>query len=82
MSWLVAIIVGFLAGSIAAWLMPGGGNRWYVDIILGLLGGVVGGWIFSLLGVAAGSGFWGTLLVSIIGACILIWIGRLFTKKA
>lgn len=79
---IVALITGFLAGSIAAWLMPGGGNHWIVDIILGLLGGVVGGWVLGLLGLSAGTGWWSSLIVGIIGACILIFIGRLFRGKS
>lgn len=78
---LITIITGFIAGSIAAWLMPGGGNSWIVDIILGLLGGVVGSWVLSLLDLSAGDSWWAGLVVAVIGACILIFIGRLFTKK-
>lgn len=81
MSWLITIITGFIAGSVAAWLMPGKGNSWIVDIILGLLGGVVGGWAVGLLGLSSGDSWWGGLVVAIIGACILIFIGRLFTGK-
>lgn len=80
---LSAIITGFIAGSIAAWIMPGkGGNPWYVDIILGILGGVVGGWVLSLLNLQAGDSWWAGLIVGIIGACILILIARLFKGKA
>lgn len=78
---IITLITGFLAGSIAAWLMPGKGNSWIVDIILGLLGGVVGGWVLGLLDLSSGGTWWGNLIVAIIGACILILIGRLFTGK-
>lgn len=82
MGILASLICGFLAGAIASWLMPGGKSGCIVNIILGLLGGVVGGWVFSLLEVSSSTGFWGTLVVSIIGACILLFIyNALFHKK-
>lgn len=81
MIMISAIITGFIAGSIAAWLMPGKGNPWFVDIILGILGGVVGGWVLGLLGLSASGSWWSGLIVGIIGACILIFIGRLFKGK-
>lgn len=81
MSILVSLLVGLLAGVIASWLMPGGAKGWIMNIILGLLGGVVGGWVFSLLNIAAGNGFWGSLITAIVGACILIAIYNLLTKK-
>ena len=43
--------------------------------LLGILGGFVGGFVFKLLGLAA-TGVIGSLLVSVVGACICIWIGR------
>lgn len=76
-----AIITGFIAGSIASWIMPGGDRHWIVDIILGILGGVVGGWTLGMLGLQAGESWWASLVVGIIGACILIFIGRLFSRK-
>lgn len=81
MGLIGSLITGFIAGSLASWIMPGGGRHWVVDIILGLLGGLVGGWVFTLLGIEAGGGWWINLIIAIIGACILIFIGRLFGKK-
>ncbi|MBR8702550.1 GlsB/YeaQ/YmgE family stress response membrane protein [Porphyromonas levii] len=81
MGLIGSLITGFIAGSLASWIMPGGGRHWIVDIILGLLGGLVGGWVFDMLGIATGGGWWINLIIAIIGACILIFIGRLFSKK-
>lgn len=82
MGLIGSLITGFVAGSLASWIMPGGNRHWIVDIILGLLGGLLGGWIFDkLLGVATGGSWWMNLIVATIGACILIFIGRLFKKK-
>jgi len=52
-----------------------------VNIILGILGALVGNWLFrALLGGTAG-GVIGQLVVAVIGACILIWLGRLVRSK-
>ena len=51
------------------------------NILLGIGGGFVGGLVFSLLGFAA-TGLIGSLIVSVVGACICIWAGRkLFDGK-
>lgn len=81
MGILTSLLVGLLAGTLASWLMPGGGRSWLINLILGLLGGIVGGWVFGLLDISTGSGAWGTLITSTVGAAILIWIGSLFKKK-
>jgi uncharacterized membrane protein YeaQ/YmgE (transglycosylase-associated protein family) len=70
--WLV---VGLLAGWLAGVFMKGGGYGIAVDIIVGLVGAVVGGFLFGLLNVGA-VGFWGSLVVAFLGACILIAIVR------
>ena len=45
------------------------------NIFLGILGGFVGGLLFGLIGFSA-TGTIARLVVSVIGACICIWIGR------
>jgi uncharacterized membrane protein YeaQ/YmgE (transglycosylase-associated protein family) len=40
----------------------------------------VGGWLFGLLGIGAGGGLIGSVIVAFIGAVILIWITRLIKK--
>ena len=49
------------------------------NIILGVVGGFVGGLIFNLLGIGFG-GYIGTIIVSMIGACILINVARILFK--
>ena len=81
MGLIWSLIVGLLAGLLASWIMPGGAKGIVWNTILGLVGGVVGGWVFSLLGVAEGSGFWGQLVVAVIGAIILIAIYNAIAKR-
>ncbi len=71
-AWLV---VGLISGWLAGLFMRGGGYGIIWDIILGLIGAFVGGLICSLF-VSGTPGFWGSILVSFIGACILIGIVR------
>lgn len=79
-SLLYAAIVGLIAGWLAGQVMKGGGYGIVVDIILGILGGIVGTWVFGLLGLHAG-GLIGRIVVSFVGAVILVWITRLVKKK-
>jgi len=74
MGLIWSIILGALAGCIATAIMQEK-SSWIKNILLGILGGFVGGWIFSLIGFRA-TGLIGTLIVSVVGACICIWIGR------
>lgn len=80
MGFLTWMVVGLIAGWLAGQVMKGGGYGILVDIILGILGGIVGGWVFALLGLHAG-GVIGSIVVSFVGAVILVWITRLLRKK-
>ena len=77
-SW---IIVGLIAGWLAGVVMQGGGYGIIADIVLGLIGAVIGGFVFSLL-VEGEAQFWGSILVSFIGACILVAIVRAVSPTA
>ena len=81
MGFITWIVVGLIAGWLAGQVMKGGGYGILVDIILGILGGIVGGWVFGLLGLHA-SGLIGTIIVSFVGAVMLVWISRLAKKKS
>lgn len=75
-----SIIIGVLAGAIAGWLMKGGGFGFLINLLVGLVGSVLGGWIYGMLGISSG-GILGSLVMSIIGAVVLIWVVSLFKKK-
>ena len=51
--------------------MKGGGFGIVGDVVLGVVGALLGGFLFSLLGVWAGGGLIGSLIVATIGACVL-----------
>ena len=84
MGFIASIIIGVLAGWITGKLMKGGGYGLVGDLILGLVGSIVGGWLSSiLLGVDLTSGFnLTTLVVSVIGAVVVVAIYRLVTRRS
>ena len=75
MGFIVSIIVGGIAGWLAGKIMDSEGGL-LRNIILGVFGGGVGSTLLGTLGIY-GSGTIGNILVSVVGACVLIAIGRL-----
>ena len=66
------VLVGLLAGLLAAFAMKRGGYGLRGDIILGLVGSIVGTWIFRALGVSPGAGLVVMAVVAFVGAAIPI----------
>ncbi|MET0214123.1 MAG: GlsB/YeaQ/YmgE family stress response membrane protein [Vicinamibacterales bacterium] len=60
--------------------MKGGGYGVLMDIVLGLLGGIIGGWVFGSLGIWPGAGLVGSIIVSFIGAVILVALTRMLKR--
>ena len=73
MSFIWFILIGLAAGFIAGKLMRGRGFGLWVNLIVGIIGGVLGGWLFGLFGLGA-NGLVGSLVTSVIGALVLLWI--------
>lgn len=75
------IIIGLIAGYLASMIMGRGGYGVVGDIVVGLLGALIGGFLASLLipgaGINGSDPFsWGSLIISLIGAIILIAVVR------
>lgn len=68
--------MGLIAGWIASKLVVGTGQGFFLDIALGIVGAIVGGFLYSQIfggpGVTAVN--IGSIIVSIIGAVIVLWI--------
>lgn len=81
---VVSIILFLLIGAVAGWLagklMKGGGFGLIVNIIVGVIGGFLGGWLMSLVGIQKAGLLW-ELITSVIGACVLLFIVSLFSRK-
>jgi uncharacterized membrane protein YeaQ/YmgE (transglycosylase-associated protein family) len=72
---LAWIVVGIIAGWLAGVVMSGGGYGILGDMLLGLVGALIGGFVAGFF-VQGATGFWGTVLVAFIGACILVALSR------
>lgn len=81
---LAWIIFGALAGWIASKLM-GEDDRlgWFGNIVVGIAGAFLGNWIWSFFRAPQDGNQFdiGSLIIAIIGACILLAIVRAFTRK-
>jgi uncharacterized membrane protein YeaQ/YmgE (transglycosylase-associated protein family) len=78
--WILAIIIGGLAGWIAEKLMHANMGL-LLNIVLGIVGAVIGNFILTLIFGATAGGIVGQLIVAVIGACLLIAIGRAFSGR-
>lgn len=79
MGFIWSIIIGIAAGFIAGKITKGHGFGLILNLIIGIVGGLLGGWIFSLLGLGTNS-IIGYLVMSTVGAIVLLWIISLFKK--
>ena len=73
--WIMAIIIGALAGWIAEKIMKSDTGL-LMNIVLGIVGAIVGNFILMLIFGATMGGIFGQLIVAVIGACLLIWAYR------
>ena len=82
MGFLASIIVGLIAGWLASLIMKAKGGL-IIHLILGVVGSILGGWITGLItGVNLASGLNLTsIIVSVIGAILVILIYRFFKRK-
>jgi uncharacterized membrane protein YeaQ/YmgE (transglycosylase-associated protein family) len=76
-SWLV---VGLIAGWLAGLFMKGSGYGILGDVLVGLIGAFLGGLVMGFF-VHGQAGFWGSIVVAFIGACVLIAIVRALSPR-
>ena len=83
MGLFATLILGGIAGWLTGMIMKGGGYGLIGDIVLGIIGGIVGGFLGGLIfGVDMVNGINLTsLLVSILGAALVVWLSRLIRGK-
>ena len=74
LGFIFSLLVGALAGYIAGRIM-GSETSALRNIVLGILGSFVGEFVFGLFGIYA-TGSITSFIISVIGACICIWIGQ------
>ena len=75
MGLIWVIVIGFLVGTVAKVLIPGGSREpvgFFLTTLLGIAGSWVGGWLFGILGFSRSVGFIG----SVIGAVVILLVYR------
>ena len=92
MGFIIAIIIGAIAGWIAGQVVKGHGQGTLMNIVVGIIGGLLANWLFPALGwhlgaapatvgnAVAGTSIIGSIIFSAIGAIILLLILRLFNR--
>lgn len=82
MNLILWLVMGALAGYLARIILGYATGRWWLDIITGVLGAVVGGYIATALGFGAVTGFnLPSLLIAILGACLLLVVIRFLRRR-
>jgi uncharacterized membrane protein YeaQ/YmgE (transglycosylase-associated protein family) len=80
MGWIIAIIVGGIAGWLASMVMARDATMGiFWNTIVGIIGAIVGGWIATAAGVSTAT--WvNWFIFAIIGAIVLLAIVNLFQR--
>ena len=67
------IVVGLIAGAVAARVVAGRGFGCIADIVVGVAGAVIGGFLLGAIFNMSGTvGFLGSIVVAFIGAAVLL----------
>ena len=84
----VGVFGTLLIGGEAGWIaekLTGASHGLLTNIVIGILGAFVGGWIANALGLKLGEvfdgWFWGNVLVSAVGAVLLISVYRMIRGR-
>ena len=78
---LVSLFIGGLAGLLAGMIRKGHGFGFFGNIVVGIVGGFIGNFVFGLFGVQD-TNLIGSIVVSTIGAIILLYLISFFNKEA
>ena len=80
-SLIVILIVGLVAGWLAAKIVQGTGLGLIGDIIVGVIGAYIGNWLFAHFHFRIGVNFWvDAILTATIGAVVLLLVIRLIRR--
>ena len=86
MGIIIWLIVGGIVGWLASLIMRRGAQQGIIlNIVVGIIGAFIGGWLGSVLGIGGGDINDGNfsisgLLLSLVGAVVLLAIVNLFTR--
>lgn len=82
---IVMVIVGLIAGALARLILPGKDPMGVLmTILLGVAGSFVGGFIGNLIWPPEDGNLFhpGGIVLSVVGAILLLWIWRMFRRRA
>ena len=80
-SLIVVLIVGLVAGWLAAKIVQGTGLGIIGDIIIGIIGAFIGRWLFEHFHFRIGVNFWvDAILTATVGAVVLLLVIRLIRR--
>lgn len=71
-SFISSLVLGLLAGYLACRIM-GQGSDLVLNLIVGVVGSIIGNFLCRIIGIYA-YGWIAQLLISIVGACVLLWV--------
>lgn len=74
------LLIGGVAGWLAGLFMKGRGFGILGNIVVGVIGALLGGFLFRLLGLSSDGSIIGTLVVSFVGAVVLLVIAGVLKK--
>ena len=84
----VGIFGTLLIGGVAGWIaekLTGSDHGLLTNIVIGIMGAIVGGWLANALNLELGEvfdgWFWGNVLVSVVGAVLLITVYRMIRGR-
>ena len=79
-SWLAWIVVGLVAGAVAARVVAGRGFGCVADIIVGIAGALIGGYLIgAVFGITGTVGLIGSIVVAFLGAALLLSVLKLLS---
>jgi len=77
---IITILVGALVGWLAGLIMKTNHGFW-IRVLLGIVGSAVGRLLAGLIGIRASTVSIGGIIISVAGACIVVWLLRKITDK-
>lgn len=81
-SLLIMLLIGGVAGWLAALVMKGRGLGILGNIVVGIVGAFIGNFVLGSLGVAIGGGIVAAIINAFIGAVILLFLIGLIRRAA
>jgi len=80
LAFIVSLLIGAIAGWLAGLITRGHGFGFWIDALLGIAGSIIGFIVFALFGLYWG-GLVGNIVVSTVGAVIVLALARLVAPR-